>query len=231
MSRRAKFFCASAGAFLLLSIWVARDLLIPVRHDLRDFDPHQVARLETWMWRSYYEHRSLALFAGLVQTLRTQYRLPFWRSCLGAVHAARAAVVFQKGTGRQEYTRALPDLESFYTLIRSASASPFDPRVAAQRELEWWIVHRERARLPAGELERSLAALQSGIFGLPAEAFAEHAAARAEAMVLRDSHAASITPADWQQIASLLDRSWSSLHHAGLRDKEVGSSAARRDSQ
>ncbi len=214
MSRRLKYFRAFAVALVLLSIWIAWDLWIPVRHDLRDFDPHQVARLETGMWRSYYEHRPMALFAGLVQTLRTEYRLPFWRSCLGAVHAARAAVVFQKGTGREEYTLALPDLESFYTLIRSSSASPFDPRVAARRELEWWIVHRERARLPAGELERSLAALQSAIFGMPAEVFAAHAATRAEAMVLRDSRAAAATPADWQRIDALLDRSWSSLHRS-----------------
>jgi hypothetical protein len=218
---RRRILLAIAAALVL---WVVRDLAVPVRHDLRDFDPRAVARIETDMWRSYYDHRSVRLFSELTVLLRSQYGLPFWRSVAGAYYAARAAVVFQKGRERAEYDRALPALDRFYALIRAASASDFDAQRAARLELEWWIVHRQRAGHPPGDLERSLAQLQSAIYHLPPEQFAIHAKARADAMVIRDSRAAagSVTADDWQQIAKLLEESWFGLRAA----VEGGSPAA-----
>jgi hypothetical protein len=46
------------------------------------------------------------------------------------------------------------------------------------------------------------------MYGQPAEAFAEHARLRAEAMLLRDGGG------DWGRIGQLLDRSWVLLHAA-----------------
>ena len=46
-------------------------------------------RLETRIWRSYYEHRSLRLFADLVTLLREQYHLPSGRR-LSALITRRA---------------------------------------------------------------------------------------------------------------------------------------------
>ena len=171
------------------------------------------------MWRSYYDHRPVRLFAQLTTVLRRQFRLPFWKSCLGGYYAARAAVVFQAGHRREDYFRALPALVRYYALIRGASTTSFDVQGAASLELEWWIVHRERAGLPAGELDRALAGLQAQLYRLPADRFREHARARAEAMILRDDRAAegAVTEADWSRIARLLDTSWSSLHAAVAR--------------
>jgi hypothetical protein len=192
----------------LLAVWVTIDLARPVRHDLREFDPHRVGRLEAEMWRSYYDHRPVALFRDLTTLLREQFGLPFWRSCLGAWYAAHAAVVFQRGHERPEYERALPDLVRYYSLTRRASATPFDVDRVARLELEWWIVHRQRDRYPAGALARALAELQAAVYGGPVEAFAGHAQLRAEAMALRDSGA------DWGRIAERLDGSWVSLREA-----------------
>ena len=99
-----------AAAFLAgaLVLWIAFDLARSGAHDLRDFDGHQVARLETAMWRSYYDHQPIRLFAQLTELLRSQFHLPFWQSCLGAYHAARAAVVFQRGQSHAGYRLALP---------------------------------------------------------------------------------------------------------------------------
>jgi len=193
------------------ALWITEDLYFPRRHDLRSFDPVQVASLETAMWRSYYDHRALDLFAELTRLLRQEYGMPLWRSWLAAYHAARAAEVFQRGHNRGEYERALPDLVSFYRLILRTSSADFDVSAAARLELEWWIVHRERERHPPGDLEQALAVLQAEIYHLPAERFAEHARARAEAMLLRDARAAG---ADWSEIGRLLSLSWSSLHRA-----------------
>jgi hypothetical protein len=71
--------------------------------------------------------------------------------------------VFQHGRDRSDYRKALPDLVDYYGLIRRASATPFEVQRVAELELEWWIVHRERERHPAGQLERSLAYLQAAV--------------------------------------------------------------------
>jgi hypothetical protein len=200
----------------LLAAWVIRDLSVPVRASLRQFDAHAVGRLETEMWRSYYDHRRLRLFGEVAELLRTQYHQPFWRSNVGAWHAARAAVVFQRGHNRRDYELALPDLEAFYRLIRAGSDMPFDVHKAARLELEWWIVHRERGLAHPDELERALAALQAEIYREPAALFAAHAKARADAMLLRDARSKSggVSEADWARISKLLDQSWTSLRTA-----------------
>lgn len=206
-------------AFVLLAGWIIRDLTSREQHSLRHFDPHEVARLETDMWRSYYGRSRLQLAKELIELLREQYHLPVWQSVVGAVHAARAAAVFQDGHNRAEYERALPDLVSYYSLIRAASEEAFPVEQAARLELEWWIIHRERAQHPKGDLELSLADLQAEIYHQPHELFAEHAQARAEAMLIRDDRqeAGVVTEQDWSRIGALLDTSWSSLQRAVSR--------------
>jgi hypothetical protein len=200
----------------LLPAWIVWDLYAPARGSLYRFDAHAVARLETDMWRSYYDHRRLELLGDMARLLRTEYHLPFWRSWLGAWHAARAAVVFQRGRNREEYRRALPDIRAFYRLICAAGDVPFDVDTVSRLELEWWIVHRQRETYTPADLARALADLQAAIYGQPADRFEAHANARAEAMLLRDARAASggVTTADWGRIEALLDDSWTSLLRA-----------------
>jgi hypothetical protein len=159
------------------------------------------------------------LFGQLVDLMRRQYRLPFWRACLAAYHAGRAATVFQRGHNRGEYELALPDLRDYYAILRRSSDTPFSVEECARLELEWWMVHRERAAHPPGDLEQSLAALQAALFRRPANLFREHAAARAAAMLLRDTAQAngSVSEDDWEKIAGLLESSWVSLHEAVAR--------------
>ena len=208
-----------AAALLAFALWIALDLAVPAPHDLRDFDGHEVGALETRMWRSYYDHHAVRLFTELTAVLRKQFHFPLWRSCLGAYYAAKAAVVFQAGHQRPDYLRALPDLERYYALIRQGSQAAFDDKKAAALELEWWIIHRQRAQHPPGDLEESLAALQAEIYQRPATAFTAHAHARAEAMLIRDEKAESggVSEADWHRIAGLLDQSWVSLQQTVQR--------------
>jgi hypothetical protein len=215
-SRLKKILVVTAALVLLLAAWVAYDLNAPRRTSLRDFDPDEVARLDTAMWRSYYGRERLRLFAQLGELLRTQYRLPFWRSNTVAYRAAKAAFVFKDGRGRADYERALPDLVSFYQSIRAVSDTDFDVRRAAQLELEWWIIHRERKRRAPGDLERALADLAAELYRVPAERLSEHARLRAAAMEIRDTKAeqGGVTEDDWRRIDELLHQSWRSLHRA-----------------
>lgn len=187
--------------------------------DLRKFDATAVARTETAMWRSYYDHKGWLLYRQLAGLMREQYGMSWFRSQMAAYHAAQAAVVFQRGHGRPEYERALPGLVAYYAAIRATSTSPFDVHEAARRELEWWIVHRERARYGNQALVRSLAELQACLYQLPAGRFEEHAVTRAEAMTIRDDRAAQggVYEPDWSQIGKLLEQSWGSLWRAVQR--------------
>jgi len=200
----------------LLIFWVAKDLLVPGPSSLTRFDGHEVGRLETAMWRSYYGHQPARLYGQLLDLMRHQYHLPFWRASLAAWHAARAAVVFQRGHNRGEYALALPGLVDYYSLIRRSSDIPFSVENAARLELEWWIIHRERAAHPPGDLEQSLAALQAAIYQRPERLFQDHARARARAMLLRDDEQAKggVSERDWKAIGNLLDSSWVSLENA-----------------
>ena len=208
--RRRRVLAVIAALFIILAAWVAYDLYAPRRTTLRDFDPDEVARLETEMWRS------VRLFTEMSELLRTQYRLPLWRSNAVAYQAAKAAFVFKDGHSRADYERALPALVSFYKSIREVSDTDFDPQRAARLELEWWIVHRERARHPPGDLDRALASLASEVYRVPADKLMEHARLRAEAMDIRDAKAeqGGVTEEDWKRIDELLHQSWRSLHQA-----------------
>jgi len=202
-------------AVLLVAIiaWALYDLYAPRTAHLREFNPDEVARLETAMWRSYYERQRVRLFNQLSELLRTQYNMPLIRSNRVAYYAANAAFVFQKGKQRSDYEKALPDLVKFYESIRQTSDLPFDVNRAARLELEWWIIHRERGKHRSGELDRALAELQAEIYHAPVDRLMEHGRLRAEAMTIRDTKAETggVAEQDWARIDDLLHSSWRSL--------------------
>jgi len=212
-SRKKRFLMVCVLVLLALSAWVLYDLYAPRTAHLREFDADEVARLETAMWRSYYEKERVQLFNQLSKLLRTQFDMPLVRSNQVAYYAANAAFVFQKGKKRSDYEEALPDLVKFYQSLRNMSDIPFDVDRAAHLELEWWIIHRERANHPPGDLEHALAELQAEIYRVPIERLLEHGRLRAEAMTIRDTKAdaGGVTEADWARIDELLHRSWRSL--------------------
>lgn len=201
---------------VLLVGGVLFDLYYPRTSRMREFDPDEVARLETAMWRSYYEKQHLKLFNQLSELLRRQYHMPLIRSNEVAYHAANAAFIFKGGSTRADYEKALPDLKQFYGEIRKNSDIPFDADRVAQLELEWWIIHRQRWQHKPGDLDRALAELQSGIYRVPVEKLMEHGRLRAEAMTIRDTKAeqGGVTEADWVRIGELLRQSWRSLAQA-----------------
>ena len=201
---------------VLLAGWIAFDIYTPHKVDIRDFDADEIARLDTAMWRSYYSRERLQMYSELTELLETQYKFRFWRRQLVAYYAAQAAFVFKDGKERTDYEKALPDLEKFYGEIRDVSTTDFDVKRAAELELEWWIVHRQRKQYKAGDLARALAETAAEIYKMPTENFIEHGNLRAEAMEIRDTKAESggVTEEDWQKIDELLHASWRSLHKA-----------------
>lgn len=197
-------------------VWLGFDFYGPRKHSLRDFDPNEVARLETDMWRSYYAKQRLKLFNQLAELMRSQYGMPFATSNAVAYQAAQAAFVFKEGKKREDYEKALPNLVKFYQAIHDGADVDFDVEKAAKLELEWWIVHRQRDKFKPGDLDRALAELPAEIYRVPVERLMEHARLRQEAMTIRDKRAedGGVTEADWRKIAELLQASWRSLFDA-----------------
>ena len=81
-------------------VYALFDLYGPRTSKLRSFDPNEVARLETAMWKSYYNRERFKLYREMTELLRTQYNLPFIRSNAPPspdiiVSAARCAVPFE----------------------------------------------------------------------------------------------------------------------------------------
>jgi hypothetical protein len=199
--------------FLVLAIYTATDLYWPLTRDIRSFDPREVARLDAQMWHSYYTRKPLKLFWQLRELLQSQYKAPFLRSTLMAYYATRAAFVFKTGRSSSDYQKALPSLEKLYTCIEQMSSQPFSVQEAAKLELAWWIIHRERNKYSAEELETAMARTAAAVYQIPPQYMMPHAHLRAQAMHIRDTHAAShsLTEADWQHIQQLLSQSWQSL--------------------
>ena len=203
---------------ILAAAYIAFDLLAPRESRMREFDADEVARLETAMWRSYYNRQQVRLFNQMTELLRSQYNLPLVRSNVVAYEAVRAAFAFKDGHNRSDYERALPNLISFYTSVRKVSDISFDVNRAARLELEWWIIHRDRRTQEPGALDRALAELAAELYRVPVERAMEHARLRAEAMTIRDNMAedGGVTEQDWAKIETLLHESWRSLKEAVL---------------
>ena len=210
-------FRSIAIVLMLLVGALLYNLYYPRTAKMREFDPNEVARLETAMWRSYYDKKQVQLFNQLSELLRTQYHMPRVRSNQVAYYAANAAFAFKDGKTQADYEKALPELLKFYGAIRKISDIPFDVDRVARLELQWWIVHRERWKRRADELPRALAELQSAIYGVPVEQVLEHGRLRAEAMKIRDTKAdngTAMSEEDWSKINELLSQSWRSLAQA-----------------
>src|ERR1041384_6586515 len=95
---------------VILVAGVLYDLYFPRTAKMREFDADEVARLETAMWRSYYDKKQIQLFNQLSELLRTQYHMPLVRSNQVAYYAASAAFTFKDGKTEKDFDKALPDL-------------------------------------------------------------------------------------------------------------------------
>jgi len=205
---RRKMVLVSALLSILL---IAAFACWPRRADLRAFDSAGMARLETAMWRDYYEKRYGALFYHLYELSRTQFRFSPLDSLRIALAAAKAAKAFQPTRSRSEAAAALPELVVYYALLRPAAPVAFDDQKLARLELDWWQARREAAGPRAyGRTIAEVAALTYG--KSPDEAaIAASGVARAEAMAYRDARRDGMTERDWAEIEGQLLRAYQLL--------------------
>ena len=199
--------------FLLVLLVLVAGLayaLWPRKADLRGFDADAVARLETAMWRDYYDHDHKALATKLYTLNRDLYHFSPADSARLAYYAGKAAQLFQPTGSRAEAQVALPLLVSFFTLMQQSSGEAFDPANAARLELDWWQLRRENITPP--EYGKVVAQVSEEIFQTKNERISKAAIQRAVMMGYRDARRdGKMTPDDWALIEKNLIESYRDL--------------------
>jgi hypothetical protein len=108
------------------------------------FDPDRVARLETESWRAYYDRRWLGMARVLVAAHREQFGLSPFGALLATISASRAAIAFAPLEGN-DLDAARRHLVAYYRRVRAALGTTADAATLAERELDYWVVHRRLA--------------------------------------------------------------------------------------
>ncbi len=203
-------------ACIALLLWGAFDLLGPFHADLRRFDPRAIARVETEMWRAYYEKRPVGLYFGLVKMLRTQQGFPWLRANLNAYRAARAAVIFQRGRTTEEYARAVPFLNDYFASLCAIGRLPGPAEKIAEKELAWWVIHRREGTHNPKLLTSAVADAAGALYGEKPEKLKRYATLRTQAMLRRDDFAfgSGVTEDTWRSIGATLEEAYAALLEA-----------------
>jgi hypothetical protein len=180
----------------------------------KDFDPDELARLETRMWKAYYRRQPARLFVDLVNAVRVQARVTWPRALWASLLLTKAAAGFARATG--DYDRFAADIVRAYRTLGLPGHVDID--AVARHELRWWVVRREIG-LAAGEVAGdAITDLYAALYDLPRERVAEAGRLRGLAAEVRDrgAHADPDGPegtgsAYWPEVARLLRDSYRSL--------------------
>ncbi|WP_271602850.1 hypothetical protein [Bradyrhizobium sp. CCBAU 45384] len=204
---RRRVILGTAAAAVLVAAYAG----IPRQADLRAFDPAEMARLETAMWRDYYDKRYAALFYHLYASTRTQFGFSLLRSLHIAFSAAEAAKMFQPTHSRQEANAALPALVAYYRDYAAAAPVAFDVEQAARLELDWWQARREA--VGPRDYGLTIARVAALTYGKSVDdaGIRHFGVTRADAMAFRDAKGEAITEADWVAIETKLVDAYQSL--------------------
>ncbi len=204
---------AILAGFFMVCLWGLVDVYGPWRGDLKHFDPEVSAKLETNSWRAYYEKRYWALFLSTFQMFRDQQGMPPVRSLMSAYESAEAAFLFKQGRRRSDYAKALPYLKSYFANICRTGGYERNIQSLANRELDWWIIHRERGRHGETALVRAIADVSAELYSQPWETMVPYARLKAQAMLERTERdqARGMSDADWEEIEGLLKSSYQAL--------------------
>jgi hypothetical protein len=198
-----------AGAVLGVVALAAAYLCFPRHPDLTRFDPGAMARLETAMWRHYYEKRDLPLLGDLYHVARREYGFSPLDSVRLAVAAAGAARSFQPSTSRDEAEAALPSLIAYFRILSEAAPAQLEVEDAARTELAWWQARREA--VTPEQYGPIIARVATRVYRVDSEDLRRSGMVRAQAMAYRDARDAHMSEADWSSIAQQLELAYGLL--------------------
>ena len=183
----------------------------------KDFDPDELARLETRMWKAYYRRQPARLFVLLVQALHAQAQVSWLRALQASLLLTRAAAGFARSTG--DYERFAPDISRAYQTL--GLPDHVDIEAVARHELRWWVVRRELGLAAGRAAGDALSDLYAALYDVPRELVTEAGRLRGLAAEVRDrgAHddpegAGGRGSTYWPEVARLLRDSYRSLRTA-----------------
>jgi hypothetical protein len=179
-----------------------------------DFDPDELARLETRMWKAYYRRQPARLFGLLVQAIRVQARVSWPRALGASLLLTKAAAGFARATG--DYERYAADIGRGYRMLKLPDH--VDVEAVARHELRWWVVRREIGLAAGAAAGDSITDLYAALYDVPRDRVAEAGRLRGLAAEIRDRGATDDPDGPrgagatyWPEVARLLRESYRSL--------------------
>jgi hypothetical protein len=199
----------------------------------RDFDPDELATLETRMWKAYYRRQPLRLFVLLIQALRAQARVSWPRALWASLLLTKAAAGFARSTG--EYERFAPDIGRGYRAL--GLPDHVNLEAVARHELRWWVVRREIGLAAGTAAGEAITDLYAALYDVPRDRVAEAGRLRGLAAEVRDRGATddpdgptAAGSAYWPEVARLLRDSYRSLRSAlDSTDGQAGQASRLRE--
>ncbi len=208
-----------------------------------NFDPDHIARLETDSWQAYYDRDWLRMARILVRLHREQFGLSRWGALVSTVRSSRAAMAFAPLEGN-DLAAARRHLVAYYADVRRALGCAADAETLAERELDYWVVHRQLARQRQADptlsdpdalddiepMVTAFARLHAALFDSTPEAMrvsAEYRALAAKAVDRISGGYSGDIPGDWARTEAYLRQTYRAIaavpvRHSGL---PVGSAA------
>jgi len=194
----------------------------------RDFDPDELASVETRMWKAYYRRQPARLFLLLIQALREQAQVSWPRALRASLLLTRAAAGFARSSG--DYDRFAPDIIRGYRTL--GLPDHVDVEAVARHELRWWVVRRERGLSAGAAAGEAITDLYAALYDVPRDSVAEAGRLRGQAAEVRDRGATDDPEGPtgpgttyWPEVARLLRDSYRSLR-AALDDPPSSSGQA-----
>ncbi len=196
-----------AAAVLALAVLAIAAQHHFARPDIRAFDPQSMGRMESAMWRSYYEGHWVRLGSQTMRLACGQYGLSWWDGARLSAHAAVSAMHFRKNT---DDPRSLDELVSYYRIVQHGVPLRLNVKELARLELQWWKERRQH--VPPDAYARTIAQITASVYGISEAVVLPAASQRTAAMAYRDARRdGRMTEADWSEVSRQLIEAYTLL--------------------
>jgi hypothetical protein len=116
---------------------------IPGRSPLTAFDPETVGRLEQRAWQAYYQRAWPRLFDLMLRMTRGAFGLSLPQAVYASYLNTQAQIVWARQGAQDDLAEAY--MLRFYEYVREPIGGRYDSARAAQLEVNWWAIHRNRS--------------------------------------------------------------------------------------